>query len=374
MTDMHSQSYVWAETRDTDLSALADLEKRLSMGIAGHVHLPLPPDSADRPARRRSTPEAYGAYLKGQYYWYEWDMGSVEKSIELFQKAVTLDPKFAPAWAWLSQSYQLAILREEGRNPATIAKGREAAQRALALDEQSAEAHAAAASYAALDRDWLAADRGFRRAIQLNRDWAQGHLMYALLCLLPNGQLHQALGETLQAHELDPLTHTTRAILAEMMYFNREYGRAISESADLRKPGAGPSPGDHAYFLSLSLSGKGQRALAEARSAMAGAPDDSPAASILGYLEARHGERARAEAILAKLQTKSKSTYISPMSLAVVSIGLGDEQRTLGYLRQAVKARIPGAANIGVDPVFEPLRGQPAFAEIVGQMNLKPAD
>ena len=198
--------------------------------------------------------------------------------------------------------------------------------------------------------------------------------MYSLLCLLPTGQLRQALGETLHAHELDPLTRTTRAILAETLYYNRDYARAIAESADLRSQPAGPSPGDRAYFLSLSLSGQGRRALSEARLSMGAAPENSPGAALLGYLEARHGDRARAQAILERLLRKSKSSYTTPLAAALLAAGLSDEETTLAQLRLAVETHIPMACQIGVDPVFDPLHDDTRFKELVRQMKLKPQD
>jgi serine/threonine-protein kinase len=370
MTDTHTQSYVWAETRESDAQALADLERDLTNGMVAKIRLPLPPVTGDRPARRRSNPEAYGNYLKGQYYWYQWDRGSVEKSIALFEKAIASDPDYAPAWAWLSQGYQLMIMRDDGRDAAMIAKGKQAAQKALALDDQLAEAYAAVGSYAALDWDWGRAEQNFQRAVQLNPGWAQGHLMYGLMCLLPTGQLRHGLGEVLHAHELDPLTRTTRTILAEALYMNRQYARVIAESADLRKPSEGPGPGDRAYFLSLSLSGQGKRALAE----MGAVPldDRSPAIGLYGYLVAKHGDQRQAREILRSLLQQSTTTYVSPVLIAIVAVGLGDKEEAFRQLRTAVARHVPMVTVLAADPIFDPLRSDARYAEIIRQIGLQP--
>ena len=133
------------------------------------------------------------------------------------------------AWAWLANSYLLEILHDEGRDASLIARGRQAAAKALSLDDQLSEAHAAVGSYAALDWDWTATQREFRRAVQLNPLWAQGHIMYSLMYLVPTGQLHDALFEALRAHEIDPSSRMNRVMLAQVLYFNREYARAINE-------------------------------------------------------------------------------------------------------------------------------------------------
>lgn len=372
MTDVRSQSYVWAETREARLEALEDLERELTGAISSRIRIPLPPDSGQRVMRRRAANwQAYAAFLKGQYYWYQQEKGSAEKSIELFEAATRGDPNYAPAWAWLSLGYQLRIMRDDGRDGALIAKGRQAAQKALALDEQLAEAHAAIGSYAALDWDWPGAERRFRRAIELNPDWAQGHLMYSLLYLVPTGQMRPAVGEMLRAHELDPLTRTTRSILADVLYFNRDYARAIAESEDMRKPASEPLPGDRIYFLSLSLSGQGARALAEMRQATSAADDDSPATALLGYLLARHGDRRQAVALQERLLKKAATGYVSPLGIALVSVGLGDHDEAFRQLRRAVEQHVPAVAPALADPVFDPLRADARYEDLLRGIGVK---
>lgn len=369
LTDVRTQSYVWAMTRETKREALGQLERELTGAISGRIRIPLPPRFGARIGRRRPANwQAYAAFLKGQYYWYQQERGSVEKSIALFEEAVQGDPNYAPAWAWLSQGYQLMIVRNDGRDASMIAKGRQAAQKALALDGESAEAHAAVGSYAALDWDWTTAEREFRRAIELNPVWAQGHLMYSLLYLAPTGRIHRAVGHMLRAHELDPLTRATRSILAEVLYLNRDYARAIAESEDLRRPAA-PSPGDQVYFLSLSLSGQGKRALAEMRQ-VASADEDSPGTALLGYLLAKHGDRGQARAIQQRLLKKAATEYVSPLVIALVSVGLGDHDEAFRQLRRAVDNHVPGVVRVVSDPVYDPLRTDARYQDIIRAIGL----
>jgi serine/threonine-protein kinase len=361
MTDRRAQTYIWAETREADVKSRRELEFGLTNAIAGRLRVPLPPAGGELVMRRRaSSPEAYGIFLKAQYYWYQNEPGSTQQSIHLLQKVTQMDPNFAPAWAWLSQGYQLLVLRDDGRDASLIAQGRQAAAKALALDDQLAEANAAVASYAALDWDWKGAEKGFRRAIQLNPTWAQGHLMYAIMYLLPTGQLREAQWETFRAHELDPFTRLTRAMLANVLYYNREYDRAISESEDLAKPGSGPSHASRAYYFSLSLSGKGARALAELRAANP-SPEVPPMASMLAYLEARHGDRAKARAALEHLAAANAN----PVMLASIAMGLGEKDRAMGYLQEALRHHAPMLANVAVDPVFDPLSKDTRFVELL---------
>jgi tetratricopeptide (TPR) repeat protein len=262
---------------------------------------------------------------------------------------------------------------QDGRDAATIANGKQAAAKALALDEELAEAHAAVASYAALEWNWDEADREFRRAIEINPDWAQGHLMYSMMYLVPNGRMREAIGEALRARDLDPLTRITRSMLAAVLYLNRDYARAIAESEDLRKSPSGPPLGDPSYLLSLALSGKAKRALADVGPLISSAGDDPRSLSLYGYLAAKTGLRKEAESILRRLTERSRTTYVSPICPAFVSIGLGDKGEALRHLRAVVANHAPEAPQIGVNPVFDPLHGDPGFDQLIRQMGLTPA-
>jgi TolB-like protein len=373
MTETHSQSYVWAETRESTLEALPALERDMAGAIASRIRMPKPLPGSERPERRRAAnPEAYSAFLKGQYHWYQWDKGGLEKSIAFFEQAIQGDPNYAPAWAWLAQSYHILAVRDDGRDPAIIAKGRQAARKALALDDQLAEAYAAEGSFAALDWDWTGAERNFRRAIELNPDWAHGHLLYALWYLLPMDRGREALGEAFRARELDPLTQITRFLGTEVLYLNRDFPRALAEAEDLRKPATGPSPLDRVYYLSMSQLGKGKRALAELRQATQPPDDVSPGAALFGYLLAQQGETQQARAIRNRLLRPSGQNYVSPILIATVSAGLGDKDEAFRQLRLAVSHHVPGICQMRVDPVFDSLRSDPRYNDILRAIGLKP--
>jgi TolB-like protein len=374
VTDTRTQSYVWAQTQERETAALPELGHEMAIAIASRISTPPPPDSGTRPATRRAANwEAYDAYLKGQYYWYQWDSGGVEKSIAYFEQAVRGDPNYAPAWAWLSQGYHILIVRDDGQNPMVIAKGRQAAMKSLELDPQLAEAHAAVASYAALDWDWTGAERGFRRAIELNPNWAHAHLAYAVLCLLPTGRMHEAMGELFRARELDPLTKITRFSIADMFYNSRDYARAIAEYEDLRKSLPTPSPIDGKYFLSLSFSGQGKRAVAEL-SRTVPSSERSPAVAVLGYLQAKEGDRAVARKIQRGLIERSRREYVPPLEIAMVSAGLGDKDEAFHELRQAVTKHVPMVCQVAFDPVFDPLRSDKRYVEILRDIGLRSKD
>lgn len=375
LTDTHSRSYVWAQTQETDLAKLPDFERELSRSIVSRIHIPLPPAGEGHVTRKRAaTWEAYSAFLKGQYFLYQWDRGGAEKSVALFEESVSRDPKYAPAWAWLSQAYLLLIRRDDGQDAATIAKGRQAATNALALDDQLAEAHAAVGSYAALDWDWSNAARELRRAVELDPNWAHGHLMYAGMYLIPMGRIQEATREILHAHELDPLTQFTRLSLAEVFYLNRDYTRAITEYEDLRKPASSSNPPDGMYFLALSFLGKDKRAITEMSESALPGGDANPSWGVLGYLLAKSGDRPKAQSILNELLKISQQKYVPPIPIAILSVGLGNKDEAFRQLRVAVTRHVPSIIEIAVDPVFDPLRSDPRYDAILRDIGLKTAN
>lgn len=372
LTDTHSRSYVWAQTQETELDKLPEFERQLSVAIASRIHLPPPPAGAEHMTRKRAaTWESYSAFLKGQYFLYQWDSGGAEKSVALFEEAVRGDPNYAPAWAWLSQAYLLLIYREDGQDAALIAKGRQAAAKSLSLDDQLAASHAAVGSYAALDWDWTSAEREFRRTVELDPGWAQGRLMYARNYLIPKGLIQEATREIMRAHELDPLTQFTRISLAEVLYFNREYARSVAEYADLRQPAAKNNPPDAMYFMALSFLGQSKRAATDLSQTLPEGAVAFPGQAILAYLQAKSGEKQKAQTILDELLKASHQRYTSPIPLAILSVGLDNRDEAFRQLATAVTRHVPSVVNIAVDPVFDPLRSDPRYDRILGDIGLK---
>jgi tetratricopeptide (TPR) repeat protein len=371
MTDTRTGSYVWAQTREGALAELPRLEEGLARQIAARIHVPLGSEASERMMRRpAATWEAHAAFLRGQYYWYQWDPGGVEKSIQLFEEALRGDPNYAPAWAWLAQSLQLAILRNDGRDAALIERGRSAARKALELDSQLAEAHAAMGAYQALEWNWSGAGASFQRAIELNPNLAQAHLLYATMYLVPTGQLKEAMGETLRAHELDPVTRVTRGMLARMFYYNHEYARAMAELEDLRRPDQRPSPEDTIYYLAMGLNGQAPRAISELRKRLPTDRHDMPECAVLGYLLARSGDAAGARKLLGQiLQEKDHGRMHFP-SRALILAGLGETDALFEELDAEVGRHTPMVGQFLADPVFDPLRQDTRYRHLLSKMGI----
>ena len=248
-------------------------------------------------------------------------------------------------------------------------KARAAALKALALDPTLADAHASLGDQLCVyDWDASAAEREFRRAIELNPSLANAHYFYAN-CLVAHGRLAEALAEARRAHELDPLNPDVATGLPWALYVARRYDEAIAEqqkSLDL-EPGSA-----HAHMLlALPLAGKGSyaEALAEARKMAALAGDASNFAGILGYVAGRAGERAEAQHILTALERRPPGN--TAFASALVHLGLGNNDQALRWLQAAYEERDEWLVMVTPAPCFDPLRPDPRFSALMRKVGVE---
>jgi len=226
------QTHVWARQYDRRLTGLLTLQDEIAREIADEILLTLEGHShaaSPRPAVAPREYEAYDLYLRGQYFFNERTAGSLRKAIEYFQQATAKDPNYARAYTGLADSY--ALIGGYTSLPPTefMPKARAAALRALEIDDHLAEAHTALGLIVQnYDWDWQTSEREFRRAIELNPNYATAHQWYAehLMWL---GRFDEALRESERARELDPLSLIIAADKGAVLFFSRDYDRAIEE-------------------------------------------------------------------------------------------------------------------------------------------------
>jgi class 3 adenylate cyclase/TolB-like protein/Tfp pilus assembly protein PilF len=231
LIDVTSQAHLWSEDYDRDLTDVFAIQSDVAEHVAQALQLTLPPAEKTQIAKAGTDDvEAYNAYLKGLYHYNTWSKEGLDKSIEYFKQAVARDPDFAKAYAAMAFSYDL--LAEYGYLPPGEAfpKVKEAAHRALEIDATTAEAYtglALAANYH--DFDWVRADQGFRRALELNPNSVVTHDWYGVNYLSPMGRHEEAFVHGKRAKELDPLTPYIRVDLGWSYNHARRYDEAIAE-------------------------------------------------------------------------------------------------------------------------------------------------
>src|SRR5438093_6497072 len=352
LTDARNGYNLWSETYDREMGDVFALEDEISHAImrALQVHL-VSGDSLTLLRRPTRDVEAYELYLKGRYFYNEGGFGPVQQALAYFQQALAHDSNYALAYAGIADAYQRLTASTYLRPREGMAKARAAALKALALDPTLADAHASMGDQLCVyEWDASAAEREFRRAIELNPSLANAHYFYAN-CLVAHGRLAEALAEARRAHELDPLNPDVATGLPWALYVARRYDEASAEqqkSLDL-EPGSA-----HAHMLpALPLAGKGSyaEALAEARKMAALAGDAPNFAGIFGYVAGRAGERAEAQRILTALERRPPGN--TAFAIALVHLGLGNNEQALRSLQAAYEERAEWLVLVTPAPFFE---------------------
>jgi TolB-like protein/Tfp pilus assembly protein PilF len=370
LIDAATDRPIWAETYDRELRDVLLIQAEIARQIAEALHARLSPVALTQLAvtRERSVdPAMYEMYLRGLF---EAGESRHRGAIARFQQALGLDPGYAPAHAGIARSlYTLGFFGELSPVDAFVAM-RDAASRAIELDPDLADAHATLALYQLHYRwDWEAADRHFRRALQLSPNHAQVRHDYAHY-LLAIGRVQQSVAESTRAVDLDPGNTMLRACAGWHDFTDREYDNAVVQALGARM--MMPTSFWPELVLGWAYEHKGQHgpAIASLRKAVANSHGSPFAVASLAHAQAVAGERTPARHLLAELLAQSEERYVSAYDIALVHAGLGDHDRAFAWLQTAYEERSAMLVNIGWDPRFDRLRDDPRFRSITGNMTL----
>lgn len=380
LIQMKDQTHVWARQYDRELKGLLVVQGEIAQQIAEEIQSALgdkrkgkDKDDKQTAATRQSalSPEAldaYDLYLKGQYFWNKRTPESLQRGIEYFQQAIDKDPTYARAYAGLADCYAL-ITGYDPSVPANEAmpKARTAAARAVELDEGLAEAHTALALVAQdFDWDWPTAEREYQRAIELNPNYATAHHWYGEYLGLM-GRFDEAFREFERARQLDPLSLIIATDNAVTLLYSRQYDRAISQFRAVQEM---DPDFPHAHMVIVAYVQKGLYADALAHIERWQRIDDSPWSwSMLAYVYGRSGRRLQAQAALARLQQWNRRKHISAASISPAYVGMGNKEQAFAWLNQAI-AEHSVDLSLNVNPLYDPLRGDPRFRELMQRVGL----
>jgi TolB-like protein/DNA-binding winged helix-turn-helix (wHTH) protein/Tfp pilus assembly protein PilF len=372
MIQLKDQTHLWVRRYDREPGNVLALQSEIAQETANEIRLKIGDHeriaAGEPPMLSRTASEAYVLYLKGLHFSNKRTAQGLQQSIQYFQKAVDKDPAYAQAYAGLAQSY--ALIAGYGGLPPTesMPKARAAARRALELDERLPEAHSALAVIAQnYDWDWVTAEKEYRRAIQLNPNYATAHHWYAE-CLALQGRFAEAFPEIESARQLDPLSLIIAADYGAILYFSRQYDRAIEQfRAVLEMEPNFP----RAHMLVFAYVQKGQFADALA-DVEAGRTGDTLAWSwaMEAYVAGRWGDRAKAKAALEQLQGMEARHALDSLSVALAYIGVGDNDKALAHLERAYREHSSSLSAIKVDATYDPLRSNPRFQELLRRVRL----
>jgi TolB-like protein/Flp pilus assembly protein TadD len=343
----------------------AVLRSRLSPGEAGS------PDSTIVVSPARRDPMAHEAYLKGRYHWNKRTDEGIARSIVWFEQAIARSPEDAALHAALADSR--LTLGIYGSVPArrVMPKAKAAAERALALDARSAEAHATLGSIRALHEwDWRGAEDHFRIATELKPGYPTAHQWRSMHLLAPLARWEEARRALEHARELDPLSPAILTSLGVLSFFQRDWDSTLRELRDVLD--LEPSFAAAYYFLGQTHLWRAEVAAAEAALARAVALAGRSGETLAGlaYAQAVWGRDAEARAALDELTGRAAESYVSPARIAQIHLGLGDHARALEWLDRALDERCPEVVWIGVHPMFDELRDEPRFVAALARTGL----
>jgi TolB-like protein/DNA-binding winged helix-turn-helix (wHTH) protein len=368
------QTHLWAQEYDRELKDLLALQGEIAREIADEIQITLGDrKSIQAPTRPPLSPEnyeAYDLYLKGQYFWNKRTIEGLKRAIDYYQQAIAKDPNYARAYAGLADSYSLIPGYSSAPPSENLPKARAAALRALELDEGLPEAHTALALVVQnYDYDWQTAEKEFRHAIELNPNYATAHQWYAEH-LMWQGRFDEALRESERARQLDPLSLIIATDNGAILYFSRQYDRAIEKLRTVREldPSFPRAPG----LLVSAYEQKGMfaEALAELEKWRHPYPDSPWIWSEQAYIYGRTGQQAQARQALAKLELLSRRQYLDPGAFLRAHIGMGSEDQAFVWLEKAYALHSQTLITLKVDPLYDPLRSDPRFQELLHRAGL----
>jgi len=364
-------SQIWGERYTRKLSDLLPLQQELTRSITDNLRLRLSGAEEKQLVKNYDTnSESYQLYLQGRYYWNKRTAEGLRKGIEYFTSAIEKDKNYAPAYSGLADCYWLLNVYNLGPATESYPKAKEAATKAIALDESLAESYAslAAISYR-YDWNWIEAEQHFKRAIQLKPDYPTAHQWYSAM-LAAMGRFDEAHAEAQRAHELEPFSLTINSDVGRHLYYARQFDQAIATHRKSLEMDRTFTRGHVELGSVLAQVGKHDEALSEFQQALSLEEDSLNALIGLGYTYALSGKKAQAIGVIEQLKKLSGQRYISPYHFAVIYIPLGEREQALSHLEKAADERFNLMVFLKVEPQFESLRSEPRFVALTQRLEL----
>ena len=368
-----TDAHLWAKSYERDLGDALALQDEVARAIADEIRVRLTPEQQSRlSGSRHVNPEAHDAYLKGLFYWNKRDRADLEKAIGFFNQAIMIDPNYALPYAGIAQSYIPLTYFGYVRGNDVRSTVTTALTKALELDDSLAEAHTALGSAKHFyEYDWVGAEREFKRAIQLNPNYATAHQWYAqMLGCEDRGE--EALAEHKRALALDPLSLIIISGTGHRLYRLRRYEDAATALRNaVEMDNNFPSP-----HWNLGLVYAQQKdfvaAIRELQKADTLFQGDPLVLGALGYTYAGSGDSIRARMVLLRLENQARQQYVDPDAFALVYVGMGNKDKAFEWLRRAIDDRQGWVTFIKAEPILDSLRSDPRFEDLLRRMNLEP--
>jgi TolB-like protein/DNA-binding winged helix-turn-helix (wHTH) protein/Flp pilus assembly protein TadD len=371
LIQVRDQTDLWAESYDRELKDILTLQDSVSRTIANQIHITLTPGQQTRPRGGNLDPEAYEAYLKGRYYWNKRTGDGLQKALVYFQQAINKDPTYGAAYSGLADCNS-GLAWHGFKSPAeALPKANAAALKAIEIDPQSADAHASLGLVLTHRWDWAGAEAEFKHALRLDPRYANAHHWYGdYLSIM--GRHDEALLEARQALELDPLNLMIGTWVGRRYYLARKYELAIEQGRNTVELDANFAAAHLVLGENYVQVGLHEQGFAELQTAASLSGNSPLYLAQVAVAHALAGRKPEALQIVAQLQSISSTRYVSPYGLAQIYAALNDKEPTFKWLQIAYDDRAVWMSYLAVDPVFDSLRSDQRFQDLLRRVRLLP--
>jgi tetratricopeptide (TPR) repeat protein len=315
--------------------------------------------------------EAYRLYLKGRNAWNKRTPEGLQQGIDYFQQAINTDPNYAAAYAGLADCYNMQVIYGVHQPKDGFPKAKEAAVKALEMDETLAEAHTSLAFIKfRWDRDRVEAEREFQLAIKHKSTYAPAHQWYSSY-LVALERFDEAIAEAKRTQELEPLSFIASSHLGWILYLSGRNDEAIATCRKILNLDPNSFPARRYLGLAYEEKGMYSQAIDEFQKGMklSGSP---LMLALLGHAYAASGKTAEARQVLTDLHELETRRYVSPYTVAAIHTGLGERDQAFKWLERAYEERDVWLMNLKVDPVFAKLRSDKRFQDLLTRAGLRP--
>jgi serine/threonine-protein kinase len=371
LVDVADGYHLWSERYDRNIEDIFAIQDEITLAIVDSLKINLIGEEKNLLVKHHTQDaEAFNLYLQGRHFWFQRTIDGIQKGMQCFRKAIEKDPNYALAYSGIADCYSnlgFYFLAPQEAFPKALA----AAQRAIELDESLAEGHASRAFIKEIyEWDWHGAEQEYKRAIELNPEYANAHHWYALY-LGAMDRWVESMAEAKKAVDLEPLSSQFRLVFGVTLNQTRLYDQAVQEFKNIIQNDPAFFP-PH-FFLgwwTYPEMGKFEEAVIEAQKAIELTRGSSIARASLGYAYAMAGKVEEAKRVLGELREISKKAYVSPVAVAVVYARLGENDRAFEFLEKAYEVRDHWMQYLKVLRMFDPLHEDPRYKALLAKLKL----
>ena len=370
LIEVSKGTHLWSETYDREMKDVFALQDEISKMIVDILKIKLSGKQTDQLAGSfTKNPEAHEDYLKGRYHWNKRTDEDIKKAISYFEDAIRKDSNYAAAYSGLADTYLTLYDYELMSFDESTPKAKDAAQRALQINENLAEAHNSLAHINLHEWKWKSAEEGFQRAIALDPSYILAHHWYAL-CLTAIGKTNEAVTQMEKARELDPLSTRINADLGMAYLSAGKYDQAIAQEEKTLELNSKSSGARWIRGMAYQQKKMYEQAIIDYRSALELSPGNPNYLAALGHVYASSGNTTAAHNILDTLFVGNKKEPVSPFFFALVYAGLNDKEKALEWLQQAYVEKSGSVRYLKMEPRLQNLRNETRYVALMQKIGL----